>query len=136
MLLEALQKRACEKEFLLGLLHYHKPDAVYFQKTYVGQARQRKPKQEGFRVNMGNADGFLTTELTTVMQKKNKGRANMGLFFNKEQRANIIQEQKKHSMLSTFNDVMARKMEKEEGKDERDIEAMYTALLASAPRVL
>ena len=83
-LIEALEKRSADKEWLIALLHFVDPDSCYFKKDY--RPVNKKPEEPELVLCINNDDGFFTEAGLPV---KGKPRANLRLMFTQEEREEI-----------------------------------------------
>ena len=83
-LIESIDKRSADKEWLITLLHFVDPAQCYFQKDYRPEGK--KPEQEEMVLCVNNDDGFFTE---VGLPQKGKPRANLRLMFTKEERDEI-----------------------------------------------
>jgi len=84
ILIEHIEKRSADKEWLLQLLHLANPRLKYFQRDYRPEVK--KNDQVEFVLTVNNEDGFFSQ---ATMPQAGKGRANLRLIFSEEERAEI-----------------------------------------------
>ena len=83
-LIECLEKRSADKEWLLSLLHFVDPEQCYFRKDYRPEGK--KPEEKEMILCVNNDDGFFTE---AGLPLKGKPRANLRLMFTQEERDEI-----------------------------------------------